>query len=759
MESPSIELVRGHADTIIMNILMERDRYGYEIIEIISTRSHGRYSIKQPTLYNALKRLEKLGFVESYYGEESNGGRRRYYCLTEKGTTTLTTGQKQWEFSRTILDTLLSDKDVDLATVEAPYDPNALRPATKRIRSRNFTSRIPTSEREADEDEKDESVENIEEKETSVENSSNQSQSNVENSNTQLLSNNDIINTENITLQITDSINIIPISPAVIVNEAEKIEETPISPFTSIIETQSITSNENSNENAQVPPAEVFATEGIQSNNTLDTIEASDIINTNQNSQEIKDEKCSENTQNENASVNSLPLSADQDIIQKEILTTIDIQEPSSINQNEEISISKSHESEYQKNEPPIMDFKIVDDANNSLKLQSSNEDGIINTPYAEQTNLTDIRSIDFPNGVIIAKETLEAVVANQQANNELLESMKVTIAEIATKNQKEQKSTPPQVIIKDFSNHPLFRKDPVKSVKQQTVQKNEVDPYVEARKLNAADKLGLIENGNAVLQRNSNLNLIPKAESPKADSPKIEIKEEIDYSSYLVNNTKQAAQNVATANVRNNNLNIEAQKTKENFEDQLHNPVVGDFDFDIEKQDYIDADSRSLKELKNTLIEDGYKVRFYSKPDAINYYNLNYILGNKILRDTAAFLYMFIIAELLSIYIAFEYFNYSAITLVIIAAVLFLIPLSAFVHWQRNPAKRTKARLNFTNNMIYSLIILVLTIAVITITTLLLDKFSSGEAFVPYILSLNIPIATIIYYILYKSKSYHIKN
>lgn len=134
MDTVNTELIRGHVDTIILRSLEEQDRYGYEILDIISSLSEGRYEIKQPTLYSCLKRLEKQGFISSYFGDESNGGRRRYYKLSDKGRETLERDQKEWEFSRSIIDKLLSDKQIDLGTAEAPFNPSELRPLTKRVR-------------------------------------------------------------------------------------------------------------------------------------------------------------------------------------------------------------------------------------------------------------------------------------------------------------------------------------------------------------------------------------------------------------------------------------------------------------------------------------------------------------------------------------------------------------------------------------------------------------------------------------------------
>ena len=60
----SADLIRGHINTIILRCLYEEDKYGYDIINEIEKKSGGLYTIKQPTLYSALKRLEALKYVE-----------------------------------------------------------------------------------------------------------------------------------------------------------------------------------------------------------------------------------------------------------------------------------------------------------------------------------------------------------------------------------------------------------------------------------------------------------------------------------------------------------------------------------------------------------------------------------------------------------------------------------------------------------------------------------------------------------------------
>lgn len=126
------DLIRGHVITIILRSLQGNDKYGYEICREIEVKSEGSYVLKQPTLYSCLKRLESQGYITSYMGDISNGGKRRYYSLTEKGEEFLERDKQEWEFSRTLINRLLSDKDYDL-TQPPPFNPSDLRPYTRKI--------------------------------------------------------------------------------------------------------------------------------------------------------------------------------------------------------------------------------------------------------------------------------------------------------------------------------------------------------------------------------------------------------------------------------------------------------------------------------------------------------------------------------------------------------------------------------------------------------------------------------------------------
>ena len=120
------EIVRGHINTIILSSLIESDKYGYEIRKEIEAKSSGSFVLKEPTLYSSLKRLEKQGFVEAYYGEsdETNGGRRKYYKLTEYGREITLKNLNEWKYSRSLIDKLITEEKVDLKTASPPEDLN-----------------------------------------------------------------------------------------------------------------------------------------------------------------------------------------------------------------------------------------------------------------------------------------------------------------------------------------------------------------------------------------------------------------------------------------------------------------------------------------------------------------------------------------------------------------------------------------------------------------------------------------------------------
>lgn len=128
----NVDFVRGQADIIVLSALADKDKYGLEILNTIQERSKGTYTLKQATLYNSLKRLEKSGYVTSYDGDVSNGAKRVYYGLTEQGREHLNNDKSYWEFCNFLMTNLVSDSKFDPDTAEKPFDPTEFRPLTRR---------------------------------------------------------------------------------------------------------------------------------------------------------------------------------------------------------------------------------------------------------------------------------------------------------------------------------------------------------------------------------------------------------------------------------------------------------------------------------------------------------------------------------------------------------------------------------------------------------------------------------------------------
>jgi DNA-binding PadR family transcriptional regulator len=104
------DLLRGHTDTIVLGVLRRTDRYGFEIYKAIRDAAGGDHEIKEATLYATYRRLEKDGLVESYWGDETQGGRRKYYRITDAGRATYSGNVAAWVATRGIIDSLLDVK-------------------------------------------------------------------------------------------------------------------------------------------------------------------------------------------------------------------------------------------------------------------------------------------------------------------------------------------------------------------------------------------------------------------------------------------------------------------------------------------------------------------------------------------------------------------------------------------------------------------------------------------------------------------------
>ncbi len=90
------ELRKGSAETLILALLEERDRHGYELAKLIERRSDGALAFHVASLYPTLYRLERRGLIQGRWVEREGARRRRYYRLTPQGLNTLAAQRRSW---------------------------------------------------------------------------------------------------------------------------------------------------------------------------------------------------------------------------------------------------------------------------------------------------------------------------------------------------------------------------------------------------------------------------------------------------------------------------------------------------------------------------------------------------------------------------------------------------------------------------------------------------------------------------------------
>jgi len=91
------ELKRGSTELLILALLDERQRHGYDISRLIEERSGGAITFHTASLYPTLYRLEDRGLIEGRWVERAGQRRRRCYRLTAAGRKVLAEQRSVWD--------------------------------------------------------------------------------------------------------------------------------------------------------------------------------------------------------------------------------------------------------------------------------------------------------------------------------------------------------------------------------------------------------------------------------------------------------------------------------------------------------------------------------------------------------------------------------------------------------------------------------------------------------------------------------------
>jgi len=92
----SPELKKGSIELLILSLLEDESRHGYELGKLIEARSGGRLQFQISSLYPVLCRMEDRGWIKGRWVEKEGQRRRKYYRLTREGEGALATGQETW---------------------------------------------------------------------------------------------------------------------------------------------------------------------------------------------------------------------------------------------------------------------------------------------------------------------------------------------------------------------------------------------------------------------------------------------------------------------------------------------------------------------------------------------------------------------------------------------------------------------------------------------------------------------------------------
>ncbi len=103
----SNDLMKGTVVPILLRLLAERPRYGYELIKVVNERTDNLFQWKEGTIYPWLHRLEGEGAITSEWAESDQSRRRKYYRITRTGLAMLDEKAAEWSAFSSAVNVLL----------------------------------------------------------------------------------------------------------------------------------------------------------------------------------------------------------------------------------------------------------------------------------------------------------------------------------------------------------------------------------------------------------------------------------------------------------------------------------------------------------------------------------------------------------------------------------------------------------------------------------------------------------------------------
>ena len=108
MPAPSLDLVRGTLDLLILKTLTWGPLHGYAIASAIKQATDDALLVEEGALYPALYRMVSKGWIDAEWGLSTNNRRAKYYRLTGPGREHMRSEEKSWKAYTLAVDKLLA---------------------------------------------------------------------------------------------------------------------------------------------------------------------------------------------------------------------------------------------------------------------------------------------------------------------------------------------------------------------------------------------------------------------------------------------------------------------------------------------------------------------------------------------------------------------------------------------------------------------------------------------------------------------------
>lgn len=101
----SIQMKKGLLDLCVLALLSKRERYGYELAELLAVQTNSSIG----TIYPILRKMKEAGLLTTKISEASGGPPRKYYYITPQGKEVYVREKKHWQRLNTAINSIVGE--------------------------------------------------------------------------------------------------------------------------------------------------------------------------------------------------------------------------------------------------------------------------------------------------------------------------------------------------------------------------------------------------------------------------------------------------------------------------------------------------------------------------------------------------------------------------------------------------------------------------------------------------------------------------